>query len=426
MYDHALKIIEEDPKYAGIFLGTGCGKTAVASCLAEGRTLVVCPKTQKQDRNWQRELEKDHVQDYLRLTSMDVISKEEFRRDWESLPAYDTVIFDEAHYMSGVTPSIKWKNRKQYPKTSQLFERSIKYIEKTKPKRFYPLTATPARTPMAVYALWALLRPGQMTFENYLRFRDMFYFPLARQRGQAIYVPRNTKKAMKELSIIVSRLGYVGRLEDFLDVPEQTEKVHYVDPSQGQKVYLKEAQLDFPNPLVLFGKTHQIENGCFNDSYNFVDIPHEKIKALQEYTYEFDKILVFARFTQQVKYYKKVLTEAGHNVLTLTGNTKDKGEVIAKANSLDKCIVIAQTSISAGYELPEFPCVVFASLSGSLVDLVQGKGRVQRLNNIKKNLYVYLVTRKSKFGGADEAIYNTNVLKKQEFHEEIYVKSNII
>jgi predicted helicase len=80
-------------------------------------------------------------------------------------------------------------------------------------------------------------------------------------------------------------------------------------------------------------------------------------------------------------------------------------------------VVIAQSSVSAGYELPSFPCVVFASLSGSLVDLEQAKGRVQRLGKLKKNLYVFMVVK----GGVDEARYKANI-DKQDFFEHLFLR----
>ena len=39
-----------------LFLGTG--KTRTALCLAEGNTLVICPKQQREDKTWERENEK--------------------------------------------------------------------------------------------------------------------------------------------------------------------------------------------------------------------------------------------------------------------------------------------------------------------------------------------------------------------------------
>ena len=152
LYKHQKSILKDDPKKCLIAWGTGSGKTATALMLAEGNTLVIAPKTTRDDKTWQNNLKK--LGKDVKLT---VISKEEIRRDYMSLPAFDTLIIDEAHTIAGVTPNVKYKNRKPYPKTSQLFEACHSYIKMNKPKRLYLLTATPIRSPMSVLALAWLL-----------------------------------------------------------------------------------------------------------------------------------------------------------------------------------------------------------------------------------------------------------------------------
>ena len=152
LFKHQQDIIDADPKKCGIFHGTGGGKTLTALSLARGKTLVICPKTLRDDKTWERNLEKLGKQ--IPLT---VLSKEDFRRDWEKLPKFDTVIMDEAHTLTGVTPAIRHRNKVAEPKTSQLFDACMGYIKKHDPERLYLLTATPIRNPMAVYGLGLLL-----------------------------------------------------------------------------------------------------------------------------------------------------------------------------------------------------------------------------------------------------------------------------
>ena len=115
LYEHQKKILKDNKTKHGIFLGTGGGKTRVALELAEGRTLVVCPKQQREDKTWQNNALKFGIK--IDLT---VISKEDFRRDWGSLNATDTLIIDECHNNLGVQPEVRQKNRIQVPKTSQI------------------------------------------------------------------------------------------------------------------------------------------------------------------------------------------------------------------------------------------------------------------------------------------------------------------
>ena len=61
--------------------------------------------------------------------------------------------------------------------------------------------------------------------------------------------------------------------------------------------------------------------------------------------------------------------------------------------------------------------MIFASCDYSFVNLDQALGRIQRADNIKKNLYIYLVVK----GGTDEAIHKA-LSMKQDFNEKLYAK----
>jgi len=76
LYEIQQRIVDENKAYTGIFLGTGVGKTLPALILAEGMTLVVCPKQQKLDKTWEKNNEKFGLG-----KNLTVVSKEEFRRD---------------------------------------------------------------------------------------------------------------------------------------------------------------------------------------------------------------------------------------------------------------------------------------------------------------------------------------------------------
>jgi hypothetical protein len=61
---------------------------------------------------------------------------------------------------------------------------------------------------------------------------------------------------------------------------------------------------------------------------------------------------------------------------------------------------------------------VFASLSYSYLNYTQAVGRFNRINNLKRNLYITLVTS----GGTDEAIYDC-IQNKQDFYIDLYYKN---
>lgn len=418
-YAHQEKIIAEDPTKCGLFLGTGSGKTRIALSLARGTTLVIAPKTQVEDKNWEREWEKlvqqraQEASDFPRIKKLVVIQKEFFRRDWNTLPAFDTVIVDEAHTCLGVTPNTRQRKRVMIPKTSQLFEALDEYIHKHKPKRLYLVTATIMKSPMTVWGAGKLL--GH--YWDYYKFRDTFYTRLP-MPGREVWVPKNAPEIKNRLATLVRQMGYVGRLDDFFDVPAQTFKKIHIELTAAQKERIKEVRLEYPDPIVQVGKRHQIENGVLaGDEFNKPEaFDTGKTEKLLELAIEYPRMVIFAKYRAQIDLIASEMKRGGHKVLVLTGDTKDRGTLLVEANRLKECIFIAQAQISAGWELPEYPLMVFASKTYSFVDYDQALGRIQRANNIKKNLYVSLVTK----GGVDEAV-EKSVDNKKDFNERIYI-----
>jgi hypothetical protein len=410
LFQHQLDIIREDPQVAGLFLGTGSGKTLVALSLARGTTLVICPKTQKEDRNWEREAMKNKLK--IDLT---VMSKEEFRKLCQAgyTKRYDTVIVDEAHTCLGVTPNVRYVKKQPIPKTSQLFEELGIYIMLTKPTRLYLCTATIMRSPMTVWGAAKLL--GQEW--NFYEFRDVFYFRLP-MPGREVWTPKNDDAAKDRLAIAVRNLGYVGRLEDFFDVPDQTYKTIHLDLTVAQKARIKAMAIEYPEPIVRCGKIHQVENGVLaGDEFMAGEsFENAKIDALLDLAIEFPRMVIFAKYRAQIDVIASTMRERGYKVLTLTGDTKERGTVIQEAKEATKCIFIAQAQISAGWELPTYPVMVFASRTYSFVDYDQAVGRIQRADHIKKNLYINLVVR----GGVDEAV-DKCLANKKDFNDRIYL-----
>lgn len=408
LYAHQKKIIDEDPKKKGLFLGTGSGKTATALMLAKGRTLVVCPKTQRDDRNWEREHERLGLSYPLK-----VVSKEDMRRDYQMLAGCQTLILDEAHTVAGVTPSTRYKNRIEIPKSSQTYDATMAYIRRVKPERIYPCTATPTRSPMAVYSLGRMLGASW----EYFKFRNRFYVKLP-MPGRTVYAPKKDDDTKDLLAKLVNRIGYTGRLADWMDVPEQTHKTIRTELSKAQQDAIDDLPLNYPDPIVLVGKTHQVENGILMEDGEEVRSfgTDGKVQAIMELAEEFPKVLVFAKYRAQIALIAKAAKDAKIPVYTLTGETKDRGAVLRDAESPanKRCIFIAQSQISAGYELPSFRCTIFASASYSFVDLEQAIGRTLRANALNRNLYVYLSS-----GEVDKAVWRS-LADKKDFSERIY------
>ncbi len=422
--------------YAGLFFGTGTGKTRIGLLLAKGDVLIIAPRTQVDDQNWEREyrtIMMESVKKYKvgetpkvikpRLT---VMTFDEFRRDVTRLKRPNTLIVDEAHGALGVTPYIRWRIKMPVPKASQRFEALEWFIEKHKPDRVYLCTATIIRSPMTVWAAAKILGQLKLTGDFY-KFRDKFYIPLP-MPGRQIFTSKKGNNAKNDLAEIVRKIGYVGRLEDLTDVPEQTFKTINIELTPKQKARIKQMTLEFPDPLVRVGKVHSIENGILGGNEfskpEFFD--NGKIDAILDLAIEYPRMVIFAKYLSQIDQIASALKKEGKKVLILTGSTKDRGEVIKEANMSEECIFIAQSQISSGWQLgktkehPEYydyNCMIFASMDYSVINRIQGEGRILRQDNLKKNLYITLTVK----GGVDEAVAEC-IASKQDFNERIYLK----
>lgn len=412
-YKHQQEVIDKNPKITGLWYGTGTGKTFLALSLAQSNTLVIAPKTIRDDHIWERQLEK--MENQHLISFLKVMSKEEFRRDYETLPKFDTVIIDESHTVCGLTPNIKYKNKQAIPKASQLFEACQAYLSRIKPSRLYLCTATPVKNPMAVLASAWLLGHTDWDFHNW---RQTFYTRLPIPGRAEIWTPKKDSDTKDRLAKAVKSLGYTGKMSDFTDVPEQTHIIKHIPLTASQEKRLKELPYEFPDPLVLVGKKHQVEQGVLkgNEFEKSQIFESGKIEAILDLCEQYEKVLIFAKYTEQVKQIEKEIKAAGIPVYCLTGETKDRGLLIKNAESSLRCVVIAQSQISAGYELPSFRCTIYASQDWSYVNLAQSWGRSLRINALAPNLYVYLLS-----GDIDNAVYKS-LENKNDFSERVFLK----
>lgn len=409
-YAHQQEVVSErdrvDRLRFGNWRGTGSGKTRTTVAIAEGMTVVICPKTQADEQIWQKEWlfqQRDPA-------TIKVWSKEQFKKQMSINPAAiggllgcDTLIIDEAHTVAGVQPMTRQKNYVKFPRTSQIYDAVKAYVDMYQPKRIHPLTATPAPNPLAVFALGSILGRSW----DYFKFRETFYIE-KKVRGRTLWLV-NRSKANKELLLKTIRsIGYTGTLQDWFDVPEQTFHTHNVGVTAAQEKAYRELRLLYPDPLVQAGKRQMLEQGLFEGA----PVSENKIEAIEYYIEQFGKVVVFARYTDQIEMYRNHFKQTEADVYVLNGATKNRKEMIEEAQRSEKCVFIAQCAISAGWELPDFPCMIFASLDYSFVNYDQAIGRILRANNLKKNLYVFLIA-----GDGDAKVVKT-VHAKENFSSE--------
>ncbi len=415
LYDHQKKFVEEDRKKYGNFWGTGVSKTRPILEISDSPTLVIHIKNGRDDKSWENESVKFGIP-----VNLTVVSKEDLRRDWDKMPPFKTVVVDECHKCLGVYPKTKQRNKRIIVDTSQIFEALINYLTKNPPDRLYLVSATPVTKPLN---LWAIAKIYGVHWD-FFKFRQKYYSEVMMGRRK-IWVSKKDSATKDKLAELLKKFGCVGSLNDFFDVPEQTHRTVKIDLSDQQKNALKKLFMEEADPLVRKGRARTIENGLLYskkiESKGNVDMMVDetvlfksyKIDYILERALEFPKILIFANYTAQIHEITRMLREEGYHVSTLTGKTKDRTFIKRVDESEEPHIIVAQSSISAGYNLPSFPCVIFASKSWQFVDYEQGLGRVLRSNKLKKNLYIHLVV-----DGADSDCHDS-IMSGSDFQERL-------
>jgi hypothetical protein len=353
---------------------------------------VICPKSLKEQ--WKKDAP----------ASWPILTKEEFKKHALGIPPYDTVIVDEAHYFSNYK--------------SQMTKSLLKYVRIRKPKNIYLLTGTPyLSTIWNIYSLGLILgMPAKKKWWTWPFFRKSFFIdiPMGRRKVPkqlTTYKGRPLEDAVAEL---VKMMGNTVRMDECVDVPEQVFQEEYFELTKEQHKAIED--LDDTEPIVRWTKTHQICGGTLKgDAYTpNKTFKSEKLDRLIDIVKQNKKLMVVCRYNNEIKYLyeniKKIMP-----TYVIMGETKNRHLVVKEADAAPSCCVLANAACSEGYNLPSIPLMVFYSYDFSLKNYIQIKGRIQRINKIKRNVYLSLITK----GEIDHDVYKC-IQRKQDFDVSIY------
>lgn len=374
-----------------------------------GSCLVICPKSIKEQ--WQEEV----IQ--FKKVKWTVMTKEEFRRDHLKVSKFNLVIIDEAHYFSS-------------PK-SKMFKSLLKYLRTNKPEYIYLLTATPfTSSPWQVHTLARLL--GHTW--HYIKWRDMFFTNI---RMGARLIPVMNKKVAEfrtdgvtfiryvsvqdKIAEFVHKLGNTVRLDECIDVPDQVYQKERFQLTTEQIRGLNMVEEDQSvNYIVKWTKRHEIIGGTLkSDGYREDQFfKSEKLNRLVDLCGEHNKIIVVCRYNAEIDMIARTINKKYKNkpVFKMTGKVKE----IDKTRKLDEYVLIANASVSEGWEAPDVPLMIFYSYSFSLKDYLQIKGRILRINKPTKNVYLSLIVPNT----VDEDVYKC-IQRKKSFDVAIYAKEHL-
>lgn len=387
LYKHQQALLDLNPKKWGLWWHCGTGKTigsiAIAKKNSPNSTLVICIKSDKE--KWEEE---------VKPLGWPVYTKEEFRKNWNTIPFYDCVIGDEGHYFSG-------------PK-SQMHKNLIKYIKKHDPAYIYLLTATPyLSTPWNIFALGRIL--GYKW--NYMQFKLRF-FKNEYYGNRTVSVPKDDIE--KDIATMVSSIGTTVALQDCIDVPEQIYQTELFDLTMAQKQAIKVVNETETVHIVKWTKIHQIMGGSLKGDGYVKDqfFKCDKLARLKEICSEHKKVVVVCRYNAECEMIREQI-----GGFIINGVTQDRHHKIVFANQKSQGHLIINAACSEGYELPTFDLMIFYSYDFSLKNYIQMKGRIQRINHVKKNVYLSLINK----GTIDEDV-KKSLDKKINFDLEIYGK----
>lgn len=398
LYIHQTDILKLNPAKYLLCWDTGVGKTLAAILWGNQfkTVLIICPKHLV--KQWQRAIG-EHGKRGVTYT---VISKEQFRINWDTVPACEAIIGDEAHYFAGMK--------------SALSKNLIKYIKKHSINFIWLLTATPyMSTPWNIYRLAQIL--GYKW--NYWEFSNRFFFHV---RMGPRMIPQVRPNIEEDIAALVNKIGNTVDIYEHFDVPEQ----NFLEPeffalTKAQEKMIKTLKGEEVNPAVRYNYIHQVENGALKARDGFsenMEFECDKNKRIEELLDEHKKIAIIAKYTLQLHTLKALAEKKGKKVFLINGEVKDKDTVALAAEAAEEAVVLINASCSEGYELPSFGFIVFASFSFSYKDYKQIIGRFLRGNKLKKNTYLPLVVE----GSVDHASY-LSVLKKEDFDIAIYARS---
>lgn len=408
LYSHQQDFLEKNPNKSALVWSCGTGKTRTALewALLIGAiesTLIICPKALK--TNWWREINKTYGEEKrtgYTIYTVEVMTKEEFRKDWNSILDYTNVIVDECHN-GFLTPNYK----------SQMSKALRNYIKKHNVPRILMLSATVySSSPWNIYQLASFL--GYKW--DWFKFNQEFFTQV--RMGMRI-IPVAKKGIEKRLAQLTKKIADVVDIHDVLDVPLQNHlEPEYFSLTKGQERAIKD-NYD-PVPIVRYTQQHEIENGIllsneFRELQIYENDKEERIKALCE---ENKKIAIVCRYNVQIDMLSSVFKNGTKRVFIIRGDVKDRDAITREAEIAEEAIALIQADCAEGYELPSFELCVFASMSYSYVKWEQICGRFLRMNKPSRTTFLYLITEGD---SVDQGIYDA-VKRKEDFKINLFKK----
>lgn len=379
LYSHQIRYINERNLNKDLLVHeTGTGKSIIALCWLQLRSeikfVLACPKAIIP--KWERDLKK------WKVTNVEVVSRDAIKKI--DLKNYGGIVLDEGQdYLS---PAF---TKQRSARTTAVYN----YIRQNKNAHVLLLSATPIRS-TAWNCHTAACFLGKVWDPK--AFRNEFFY-MSDMFGRYHYEP--TKTWRKDIRPYLESISDIVLAKDIAEIPKQEHEVININWTKQQEATLKEKYLE---PAAEFNARRRAEQS------------YEKWKKLKEIIDGYRKVIVVVYYRDQIEDYIKRIGN-DREVFVLHGGVQNQDEVIEAAKASDDCVFLLQSSMGAGFDASEFSVMVFASMSFKYTDYIQSLGRINRINNLHKNKYIYLLG-----GKTDRDVYQT-ILSGHDFNPHSYM-----
>lgn len=339
-----------------------------------GKTLPACLWSNHPDRNQNPYilcLKKDKKPWQKAAPHATVLTKEEFKKQWDTIDKPSCCVIDESHWAHGQLFVAKLRSKQS--------EVVYRFIKKWPKMHVLLTTATPVRNdPSSLHT--ALCFIGK--YIPWKDWQDEMY--------ELTYKPYLPRPAW------MPKVDWRDRckpyLEKYADIVKLEDVVDYLPPETHEIIEVKTTPYEYAeDEEVRWTTEHQHEQ-------------LEKHKAIKELGDKYRKIIIISHYTATTEHYVAKLGNTKPTYV-LNGKTKNQQEVIEQAQKADDCYFIVQSSMASGFDGWMFDAMVFTAMSHKVVDYIQAIGRLHHTQHVKPSIYYYLLAKYPKGSSWDRDVY---------------------
>ena len=273
------------------------------------------------------------------------------------------------------------------------------------------LTGTPVtNNPTDFFSQYKFLDPS-IFGNNFYAFRNRYCVMGGYQNYEIV-----DYKNLEELVDKAHRIAVRVTKAEALDLPPTVDQTLYCDlEPQARRVYkdmvaqsvaeLEEGTVTAANVLTRLLRLSQITGGFTrideDEDAPPVEVSKAKLVLLSETLEDLldagKKVVVFARFIPEIRAIESILERKGIGYVTITGETKDRGEAVRRFQEHEgvRVFVGQIQTVREGLTLTAADTAIFYSLDFSYANYEQAKARIHRIGQRNTCTYIHLVARKT-------------------------------